>query len=76
MISSTTCRCWKHPTGGPVELYGHRFSWESGTGPLGQGFRWRCSCGGVGAWQYQSEFAAYHSWTGHVGRRRRADPGS
>lgn len=32
----------------------------------GDRWRWLCSCGGRGQWQYQSPNVAYHSWLQHV----------
>lgn len=31
-----------------------------------EGWRWLCSCGGVGRWTFQSDAAAYHKWLDHV----------
>lgn len=40
----------------------HRFDRESEV----DRWRWICSCGSKGHWQYQSPNVAYHSWLNHV----------
>ncbi len=45
----------------------HRFAGaEVGETELGTGWRWRCSCGQAGRWQYQSDTRCEHDHVRHV----------
>lgn len=72
----TPCTCAEHKDGAPVEIDGHTYELDTdASGQPANGIaRWRyvCSCGGRGAWTFQSDNVPYHAWLGHLVRARRA----
>lgn len=63
------CTCEAHKNGAEIKIQGHQYRFEEAEGaqrwPM---WRYRCSCGKTGIYQYQSDSVSYHQWLGHVHR--------
>lgn len=64
-----TAGCEEHKDGQPTHIGKHEFAVLTKTTEHGWGWVWKCACGGVGRWQYQSGSVSYHQWLKHVEKR-------